>query len=412
MSTLLQINTVCNSGSTGRIAEEIGLLAIRNGWQSYIAFGRGNPVSKSQTYRIGTDINLYTNAFIARLFDNDGFAVKQATVQLIQFIYSICPDVIHLHNLHGYYLNTEVLFDFLAKKDIPVLWTLHDCWPMTGHCTYFDHVQCDRWKTGCFACPQKKEYPASLVFDNSQKNYLRKKRLFTSIKNMRLITPSTWLSELVKESFLQKYPVQVINNGVDLNKFHPRAETSVRRKYGAEAKKIILGVANIWDERKGLTYFIDLEKLLSDNEKIILVGLTPRQIRQLPAGILGLERTESIEELAALYSAADVFVNPSSEETFGLTTVEAMACGTPVVVLDATASPELVSPGTGLVVSKGDVQGLYEAVVTILRKGRGSYTTACIERARQLYDSAGRYQDYFSVYQRMEKSQQTPQVFD
>jgi len=371
---------------------------MQNGWQSIIAYGRGNRPSASDKLRIGSDVNLYTNAVLARLFDNEGFSAKQATRQLINKIKSIKPDVIHLHNLHGYYSNIALLFEYLSQTDIPVVWTLHDCWPLTGHCTYFDYIQCTRWKTGCFSCPQKKEYPASYFCDNSEQNYLKKKEIFTSVKNMQLIAPSMWLAGLVKQSFLAKYPVRVINNGINLKIFRPSPTAAVREKYQLGGKKLILGVAGIWNERKGLRYFEELNKLLSENEQIVLVGLTPKQIKQLPLGILGLGRTESAEELAAWYSAADVFLNPSSEETFGLTTAEALACGTPVIVLNATASPELVSPETGLIVPKDDFFKLFYAVTEILNKGKESYSKACTARAQNLYDGTERYQDYMSVY--------------
>jgi glycosyltransferase involved in cell wall biosynthesis len=281
------------------------------------------------------------------------------------------------------------------------VWTLHDCWPLTGHCTYFDHVQCDRWKTGCFSCPQKKEYPSSYFRDNSKQNYLRKKQLFTGIEQMQLVTPSRWLAGIVKQSFLAEYPVQVINNGVNLEVFHPMEISVVRDKYQLDGKKIILGVAGIWNERKGLRYFTALNKLLKGNEQIVLIGLTKQQINHLPPGILGLGRTESVQELAGWYSAADVFVNPSSEETFGLTTAEALACGTPVIILDATASPELISPGTGTIVPKDDLRKMADAVTEILHKGKDFYQANCVARARAFYDSSERYQEYLSLYRRL-----------
>jgi glycosyltransferase involved in cell wall biosynthesis len=376
---------------------------MQNGWQSFIAFGRGRHTGNSRKFRIGSDAGLYANALLARLFDNEGFAAKHGTLQLIRHLESIKPDIIHLHNLHGYYLNIRLLFEYIAQTDIPVVWTLHDCWPFTGHCTYFDHIRCDRWKTGCFSCPQKKEYPASFCRDNSEQNYLGKKQTFSSLKNIQLVTPSIWLAELVKYSFLAKYPVRVISNGINLQVFRPVPTHAVREKHQLGGKKIILGVAGIWNERKGLKYFIELEKLISGNEQIVIIGLTKKQIRQLPIGILGLGRTESTGELAAWYSAADVFLNPSSEETFGLTTAEALACGTPVIVLDATASPELVSPETGLIFPKDDHLKLFDAVKEILNKGKESYTAACVARAQRLYDSTERYQDYLSVYRQWDR---------
>jgi len=401
MKKLLQINTVCNSGSTGRIAEEIGLLAIKNGWQSYIAYGRGNRPSASNKYRIGSNFDMYLNALKTRLFDIEGFTAKQATLKLIQYIQQIKPDLIQLHNLHGYYLNINILFRYLSSVNIPIVWTLHDCWAFTGHCVHFEYVNCNKWKTACYRCPQKTEYPSSFFLDNSKRNFQIKKRLFTSTKNLHIITPSEWLSDLVKQSFLSKYPISIINNGVDLKVFHYTQLSEIRQKYHLGLNKIILGVAGIWSERKGLKYFDELNSLIAKNTQIVLVGLSKKQINQLPKGILGIERTENVNELAALYSLADVFVNPTLEDNFPTTNIEAMACGTPIITFKTGGSIESVSPSTGLIVPQGDIVKLKEAIDIILAKNKETYKIMCIERVNKLYNSSERYNEYLSLYNQL-----------
>lgn len=399
MPTICQINTTLNLGSTGRIAEDIGITVMQNGWQSYIAYGKTSGTSQSNTIHIGNEWDMKFHALATRLFDNHGFASVHATHKFINELDAINPDIIHLHNIHGYYLNAEVLFEYIKKKRMPVVWTLHDCWPLTGHCSYFDYVNCDKWKTGCCFCPNKKGYPASVFLDRSKQNYIRKKELFTSIRNITFVTPSHWLEEIVKESFFHPYPVRTIYNGVDLSVFRPVENDSIRMKYGIKPeKRILLGVASTWDRRKGLADFIELNKLISSNIQIVLVGLHAEQIHSLPESMKGIKRTENIQELAALYSTADVFVNPTWVDNFPTTNVEALACGTPVVTYCTGGSPEAVSTNTGIVVEKGNISQLHEAIQGILRKGKGEYQLLCRKRAKELFDKKARYQDYIELY--------------
>ncbi len=398
MNTLLQINVVVNSGSTGRIAEEIGQTAKANGWKSYIAYGRNECPSKSELIKIGNDWDMRMQGLQTRLFDRHGLASKSATKKLVQQIEKIKPNVIHLHNLHGYYLNIEILFCFLKKSNIPVVWTLHDCWPVTGHCVYFDFVGCEKWKTQCFQCPQKSTYPASYLLDRSKKNYKLKKELFSSLPNLTLVPVSQWLANIVKQSFLKNNTIRVIQNGINTTVFHPVSTQTIRTKYNLSGKFVLLGVASDWSPRKGLKDFIKLSKKLDSGYQIILVGLSNEQIKTLPKNILGIERTENVDELVQFYSTADVVLNISYEETFGMTTVEGFACGTPGIVYNATASPELIDDSTGIVVEKGDINGLVSAIEQIKEKSKDYYTGACTNRANQFYKKEDRYQEYLDLY--------------
>lgn len=403
MSILLQINSVVNSGSTGRIAEDIGRIAISKGWESYIAYGRNERPSESKLIKIGSDWEVKVHVVQTRLFDNHGFASKDATRKLIEEIEHIKPTVIHLHNLHGYYINIEILFNYLASADIPIVWTLHDCWSFTGHCSYFSYVGCEKWKTQCYECPLKKKYPSSYFRDNSQNNYRQKHDLFNSVKKMIMVPVSNWLSDLVSKSFMKDYLIKVIHNGVDLNVFKPMNIQVAAEKYSTQNKFVILGVANIWDDRKGYEDFVELSKYLCDDEIIILVGLSKSQLRDLPSNIIGVERTESVEELAQLYSLADVFINPTYEDNFPTTNIESLACGTPVVTYNTGGSPEAIDEKTGFVVEKGSVDGLVKVIAEIKGKGKDYYFDACVSRARKRYDKGDRFEEYFELYKNIIK---------
>ena len=402
MKKLLQLNTVVNSTAPGRIAEEIGLIVIQNGWKSYITFGRNDRPSQSETIKIGRNHwEVKWHGLQTRLFDRHGLASTNATKKLVEKIKEIQPNIIHLHNLHGYYVNIEILFNYLATADIPVVWTLHDCWPMTGHCAYFSFIGCDKWKTQCEHCPQKKGYPASYLMDRSYQNYRLKKELFTSVSKMTLVPVSNWLTTIVKDSFLKGYPVKTIYNGVDTKAFSPQATDEIRKKYKIEDKFVLLGVANVWDQRKGLNDFIRLSRLLKDDEMIILVGLTNRQINHLPSNILGIRRTENVHQLAELYSLADLFVNPTWEDNFPTTNLEALSCGTPVVTYRTGGSPEALTPETGFVVEQGDLAGIRKVIDTIKSKGKTFYSAACRERAVNYFNKEERYFEYFKLYEQL-----------
>lgn len=359
---VLMINVVCGIRSTGRICTDLAVALEEQGHEVKIAYGREDVPEKFQKYavRIGSDLDVKLHGIKARLFDEAGFGSKKATEKFIDWVKEYDPDIIHLHNIHGYYLNIEVLFKYLKTCGKKIIWTLHDCWSFTGHCVYFDYVACEKWKRGCYNCPQKKEYPARIGPDMSRKNYIKKRQLFTSISNMTLVTPSQWLSDFLHDSFMKEYNVRVIHNGIDTEVFRPM-ESKVKEQYFCTDKKIILGVAAVWDKRKGLSSFIELSKKLDDTYRIILVGLTKEQIKGLPSNMIGIERTNSVKELVELYSAAAIFVNPTLEDNYPTTNIEAIACGTPVVTYDTGGSPESAKM-YGTSVAQKDVQALVRAI--------------------------------------------------
>lgn len=362
---VLMINVVCGIRSTGRICTDLATALEAQGHEVKIAYGRENVPEQFQKYavRIGTDLDVKLHGVKARLLDGAGFGSKRATEKFIEWVKEYDPDVIHLHNIHGYYINVEVLFNYLKERRKKVIWTLHDCWAFTGHCVYFDFVGCDKWKTGCEHCPQKSEYPARIGPDMSRRNYAKKRELFTGISNLTLVTPSQWLADLISESYMKEYPTKVIRNGVDTKVFKP-SDSNVKESYNCQNKKIILGVAAVWDKRKGLDSFIELSQMLDDSYQIILVGLSKEQIEKLPKNIIGIERTNNVEELAELYTAADVFVNPTLEDNYPTTNLEAIACGTPVVTFDTGGSPESAKM-YGVSVPKNNVNKLAQIINTV-----------------------------------------------
>lgn len=358
---ILMINVVCGIRSTGRICTDIATELEKQGHEVQIAYGREEVPEKFRKYavRIGSDLDVKLHGIKARLFDGCGFGSKKATEVFIEWIKEYDPDVIHLHNIHGYYINIEVLFSYLKNCGKKIIWTLHDCWAFTGHAAYCEAVDCDKWKEGCYKCPKKSDYPSSLT-DYSKKNWKRKKEVLCGIPNFIIVTPSQWLANLVKESFLLDYKVTVIHNGIDTSVFKTK-ESDIKKRLGIEGKKIILGVAALWEQRKGLFDFFELSKKLDDNYIVILVGLSKKQIGKLPNRIIGIERTNSVQELAELYSVADVYLNPTYEDNYPTTNLEAIACGTPVITYRTGGSPESAD-FYGCVVDKGRVDELDSAI--------------------------------------------------
>ena len=360
MRTVVQINT-CDYGSTGKIMLQLAEAINRNGDRCFIVVpnGRHNPWKNKKGYiKFGNRFSEDSHIVLGRITGLQGCFSFFSTLSLIRKLKRIRPDILHLHNLHESYINLPLLFRFIKKNDIPVVWTLHDCWSFTGHCPYFSYIDCQKWKTGCFSCPLYKNYPKS-CFDNSKIMYKLKRKWFCGIKNLTLVTPSKWLSELVKESFLKEYPVKVINNGIDLNVFKPTS-SDFRERHGIkENTKLILGVAFDWEKRKGLDVFIELSNELNAGEyKIVLVGTNDENDAILPPSILSIHRTSNQKELAEIYSAADVLINPTREDNYPTVNMEAIACGTPVITFRTGGSPEIVNKNTGIVVEKDDINAL------------------------------------------------------
>lgn len=395
------INSVFKYGSTGNICMEIEQALAAHGAVCRVAYGRtGANNEKGDGYVISNKLDLLSHVLYTRLTDKHGLLSKHVTRRLIQDIRAFEPDVIHLHNIHGYYLNYELLFEFLEEYKRPVVWTLHDCWAFTGHCAHFDAAHCEKWKTHCEACELRGEYPQSWYADKSSQNFNLKKKMFTSISKLYLITPSKWLAGVVKKSFLGKYPVEVIYNGIDLKKFYPRSGKEFRDSIGAAEKIIILGVASVWTEKKGLQDFVELQGYLDESYQIVLVGINEKQQMMMPQSIHCISRTDSVEELAEIYSAADVYFNASVEETMGLTTVEALACGVPVVVYNKTAVPEVVPEGGGMILEPGNISQVKEAVDKLADADRNR--TAYSEMAHS-FRKESQYEKYIEVYEKIFK---------
>lgn len=362
---VLMINSVCGIGSTGRICTDIAEQFASEGHEVKIAYGREAVLEKHQKYavRIGSELEVRKNALSCRILDNDGFQAKRATKKFLKWAEAYDPDLLWLHNLHGYYINIELLFHWIkSRPNMKVKWTLHDCWAFTGHCAYFTAAQCFRWETQCYDCIQKKKYPSSYIKDNCRVNFARKKAAFTGVDGMRLITPSKWLADLVDKSFLKEYPVEVHYNTIDTSIFRPTFG-NFRERYGLENKKIVLGVASAWGERKGLSDFIKLSEMLDEQYVIVLVGLTDKQLRQIPKQIIAIRRTNSTRELAEIYTAADVFLNLTYEDNYPTTNLEAQCCKTPCITYRTGGSVESVPPEN--IVEQGDLV----SVVELIRKG-------------------------------------------
>lgn len=396
MPKLLQINVTANWGSTGKIAEQIGVMAQEHGWESYIAYGRSMNPSKNKLIKIGSMLDVYEHYFENRFFDNEGRASRRATKKFLKEIDKMKPDVVHLHNIHDHYLNFSLLFRYLAEKHIPVVWTLHDLWAMTGHCA-FNLKGCEKWKKHCSNCPMIETFS----LDRSRDGYQEKKQSFTSIPTMTIVPVSEWLGAQVMQSFLKKYSVQVIKNGIDINVFRPTYADCLEH-YGLSNTKFVIAVASIWPESKGLADFINIRQILDKSIKIVLVGLSEHQISQLPNGIVGIPRTQSQVELAQLYSAAEALVSLSGSETFGLTIVEALACGTPAIVYNNTAQRELVTVNTGSVIANGDYNQVASTISNFVTSNfKAFHSDECRNRAIEYFDKNKSYLSHIQLYSKI-----------
>lgn len=397
MKTVL-INS-CNFGSTGNIMLEIAETAENGGYTAAVCYPQSRDNSRKQKEKdfiIGTRFSRNIHLQLAGITGLNGCFSYFSTLKLLKKLDKLKPDIIHLHNLHNCYINLSLLFKYIKKHNIKTVWTLHDCWAFTGHCPHFDMIGCDKWKTGCYGCLQYKEYPKSL-FDNSKYMYRLKKKWFTGVENMTIVTPSEWLAGLVKESYLKDYPVKVINNGIDLNVFKP-TESDFRKKYALENKYIVLGVAFGWGRRKGLDVFIELEKRFDKEKyKIVLVGTDDNIDKLLPDNIISIHRTQNQTELAEIYTAADVFANPTREENYPTVNMEALACGTPVVTFNTGGSPEMLDETCGAAVAKDDNDAMYNEIIRIC-EAKPYSLEACIKKAKG-FDKNEKFGEYIRLYE-------------
>ena len=407
MKKLLQINPVIRvNTSTGRIMQEIGELAMQNGWECHIAYSKGRDgirECRSDIVPVGNIWSTAWHGIETRLFDRHGLASSHATRQFVRKIEKISPDVVHIHNIHGYFLNYQILFDYLSKAGIPVVWTVHDCWLYTGHCYYYSFAGCDRWQTGCHHCPQKKEFPTSLFCDRSRRNFEDKKAAFTSmpLDRMIIVPVSEWIRNEMRRSFLNAYPFRVIHNGINTDIFNIYDDRQVRTAFGLGGRHILLGVASIWSREKGLDDFIRMAGMLNEDEVIVLVGIKPEDRKRLPDNVVGIARTENIRQLAELYAAADVFVNPTWQDNYPTVNMEAIACGTPVVTYRTGGSVEVITPSTGMIVEQGNLNELLKSIREIESKGKASYQEACRKYALLNFKKEDRYMEYLRLYEEL-----------
>ena len=397
MKTVL-INS-CNFGSTGNIMLEIAETAENGGYTAAVCYPQSRDNSRKQKEKdfiIGTRFSRNIHLQLAGITGLNGCFSYFSTLKLLKKLDKLKPDIIHLHNLHNCYINLPMLFKYIKKHNIKTVWTLHDCWSFTGHCPHFDMIGCDKWKTGCYSCPQYKEYPKSL-FDNSKYMYRLKKKWFTGVENMTIVTPSEWLASLVKESYLKDYPVKVINNGIDLNVFKP-TESDFIKKYALENKYIVLGVAFGWGRRKGLDVFVELARRLDKEKyKVVLVGTDDNVDKLLPENIISIHRTQNQTELAEIYTAADVFANPTREENYPTVNMESVACGTPVVTFNTGGSPEMLDETCGAAVAKDDNDAMYNEIIRIC-EAKPYSMEACIKKAKD-FDKNGKFGEYIRLYE-------------
>lgn len=383
---LLQINATANWGSTGRIAEQIGLKAMEHGWESYIAYGRKCNPSKSNLIRVGSKLNPYVHFAQQFLFDSEGLNSVFPTKQLIKKIKVLNPDIIHLHNIHDHWLNYKILFEYLNTTNIPIIWTQHDCWAFTGGCMHFVHSNCEKWKKYCSECPQKKRF-----LDSSRSNFELKKNLFGNNNNLTIVPVSQWMADFVQKSFLKNKNINVIHNGVDLNVFKPLSRNREGNKFN------ILAVSSVWHQSKGLYDIFKLREILSDEYEITIVGLSEKQLTQLPNGVIGIQRTQNIQELVKLYSEADVFINPTYADTFPTVNIESLACGTPVITYRTGGSPEAIDEKTGIVVEQGNVNELANAIRKIRTTPLSS--NDCRKRSEEYFDKDKCFDKYIKLYE-------------
>ncbi len=363
---IVQINSVPN-GSTGKIMLDIHRALLNNGHDSYVIWGRGRNATNDHEIYLNDKIGVYIHALLSRITGKVGFYSKHSTKKLLRILDEIKPDIIHLHNIHGYYINIEMLFEYIKKhEEIRIVWTLHDCWSFTGHCPHFEYIGCKKWINECYKCPQLRSYPKSFV-DNTKWCYHKKRELFTGVKDLTIVTPSKWLLNLVNKSYLGKYKSKVIYNSIDLDIFKP-TKSDFREKYNLQDTKILLGVANAWTQKKGFNDFIKLSKMLNDDFKIVLVGLNDKQLKTLPKNIIGIKRTENQKELAGLYSCANAFLNLTYEDNFPTVNLEALACGTPVITYNTGGSPECLIYNHGMVVTYDELLKNITQIANIKKK--------------------------------------------
>lgn len=396
---ILYINESLNTGSTGHIVEEIASSAMKNGYECMVAHGaRYVHASQILHYAFSSRIEEYAHGVYSLFCNAHGLGSESATKRLIRFIQDWQPSLIHLHNIHGYYLNYPHLFEYLKKANLPVVWTLHDCWAITGRCAYFTLSGCHQWQTQCRDCPAYSDYPRSLLKAQTERNFLLKKQAFTGLNNMCITTVSNWLKEHVQQSFLQGYPCRTIYNGIDTEVFQPTA-SELRKQWNAEDKVVILGVASQWTETKGWKDWIRLAQRLDKNRyTVVMVGVSRRQQQELPDHCVVISKTDNRPQLAQVYSAADIYVNLAHQEAFGLTLLEAMACGTPCISYDNTAIPETTTQETAIILPDRDIDAVQRAIAQAGSEWKQQCSGECRNHVLNKFNNIDKIQEYLRLY--------------
>ena len=404
---IIQINVTANWGSTGKISELCNQFISKKGWKCYEIYGRYQNPSEFEQIKIANSINVYEHYIENLLLDNEGLASRSATRSLIARIQEINPNVIHLHNIHDHWINYKILFEYLNQTEIKIVWTFHDFWAITGHCSHFVSKKCERFKNECYDCPFTTGKLLPLL-KRTKRNFNLKKQLFKANKYLTIVPVSDWVCEYVRQSFLSEKEIVVIPNGVDTSIFKPIAiqivqDEETRKKLSRlDGKFIIMAVSSQWkSSSKGLDDYKAMGKILKDDEVIVLVGVPNEISRNFPSNIIGIRRTNNQSELAALYTRAEVICSFSLAETFGLTIIEGYACGTPAVVYDNTAPPTLITPETGFVVPNKDFKAAYIAIQKIKSNGKKYYSEACIKLAKEKYEKSLCFAKYISLYEKI-----------
>lgn len=397
MKTIVEINGI-NYASTGNITLNIARTAREEGFKVYTFFRNsrmGNKQKDDTQSFIGYWLDRVISERLSYITGLNGYFNIINTHSFINELDKINPDLVHIHSLCDNYLNIRILFTYLAKKNIPVIWTLHDNWPFTGRCA---QNRCTKWQEGCGNCPHKDYYPKTLFFDNSKTVLRKRNEIYNRLENMTIVTPSKWLGDLVKLSILKKFPVKVINNGIDLDVFKP-TESDFRKRYNLNNKKVLLGVAYYWDDSKGVDVFIELSKRLPDDYKIVLVGTNDEVDKILPDNIVSIHKTYNKEELVEIYSACDLFVNPTRDENYPTVNMEAIACGLPVLTFDTGGSAEIINETTGSSVPMNDIDGMEKEIIRICETK--PYTKEnCLKHA-QSFDMWNKYKEYVELYKNL-----------